>query len=99
MDGKRLSCFMASWKTATSLCKTLSIKRLVWVMAAGYILCMKPGDRIIVEVGEVRDNGIFFEYEGKSAIVNVTELTWDETKPAYPSDFATAGDQLEVVGR
>lgn len=58
---------------------------------------MKPGDRIIVEVLEVRDNGIFFEYAGKSAIVNVTELTWDETGRAWPPDFASAGDQLEVV--
>jgi len=32
-----------------------------------------------------------------AAIVDVTELTWDETRRLAPADFAAAGDHLEVV--
>ena len=60
-------------------------------------MTMQPGDHIRARVVDVRDNGIYLEHEGKRALLNVTELSWNEAQPTSPHDFAAKGDALEVL--
>lgn len=58
---------------------------------------MRPGDRVLAQVVDVRDNGIYLTCEGYSGLVNVTELRWDARTSADPFAYASIGDRLEVV--
>ncbi len=58
---------------------------------------VQPEDRVLARVVDVRDNGIFVTYKGRSGLVNVTELSWDERRPANPFAYANIGQELEVA--
>jgi len=58
---------------------------------------MRVGERIVARVVEVKDNGIYLDHEGRSGIISVVELTWDETKKPVPEEFAAPGDDLELL--
>lgn len=58
---------------------------------------MNVGERIVAQVLDIKDNGIFVRHEGLVGIITIVELTWDERTPPNPSDFANPKDTLELL--